>query len=126
LIWTMLLVSLALQAQTRAPAQEPAEDAQTIVRTFRPPPNGVMRCMRRLPGGTVIDTQMTCRVNSVAGPTACTFDPDDLTREERYAAVCYSRGYMFRYPNGRPATGRMVSYRMTISVPNDEPSTMAR
>jgi hypothetical protein len=86
------------------------------------PPNGVQRCLRQMRGGVSVSIRMTCRVNAIAGPSSCTYEPEDLGRAERYAAMCISRPYQFRYADGRPATGRTVTYTLHLSTdPLSEP-----
>ncbi len=107
--WLALLLLWAPQEQAAQPAVQP-----TIVRTFEPTTRGAGRCLRNLTRS--VSARITCRVNTIANPTSCTFEPETLSREERYAVECYSRAYEFRYQDGRPATGETVSFTVRLHI----------
>lgn len=108
------MFTLALMLAALLPQDGSSDQIQ---RAFKPAPNGVQRCLRGLPPGSRLEARITCEVNSAAGPSACAFDPETLTREQRYAVECYSRGYRFTYRDGRPATGRTITQNVTIVIP---------
>ncbi|WP_168044691.1 hypothetical protein [Brevundimonas alba] len=88
-------------------------EGRTIVRTFDQPSRGISRCLRDLPRGRDFAVPVSCEVNSIGGPTRCEFEPD-TSRELRYAAECASRGYKFRWEDGRPATGERVRFTVRM------------
>ncbi|HYC74268.1 hypothetical protein [Brevundimonas sp.] len=90
----------------------PGERGQ-VVKTFDPPPRGIARCLRDLPRGREFAVPILCEVNSIGGPTRCEFEPG-TPRELRYAAECASRGYDFRWENGKPATGQRVYFTVRM------------
>lgn len=110
----MWLTTVALLAALFG--QDGATERGTIVRTFDPPPRGVRRCLRDLPSNERHAIQITCEVNSIARPTRCEFDPE-TPREIRYATECVSRGYEFRWQDGRPATGEQVRFTVHLVMP---------
>ena len=95
--------------------QQPSTDTEggPLVRTYRPPINGTNRCLRNLPLDRQVPVQIACQVNSLGGPTRCTFAPG-VTREQRYAAECVARGYRFHRQNGEPATGATVRFTVRL------------
>jgi hypothetical protein len=106
--WLALLLLWTPQEPTTSSVAKPV-----IVRTFEPTNLGARRCLRDLKRD--VSARITCRVNSIATPTSCMFEPDTLTNGERYAVECYARTYRFRYEDGRPATGETVSFMVELA-----------
>jgi hypothetical protein len=112
------LVALFLAAMAPQDATAPQEEFYTdqhqrVIRTYEHPVRGTSRCLRDLPRARQVTVPITCKVNSIGGPTQCVFD-DSATREQRYATECVSRGYRFHWPDGTPATGAQVTFRVHL------------
>ena len=82
-------------------------EGRRLIRTYERPIDGTSRCLRNLPPARRVSVPITCRINSIGGPTQCTFEPG-TTREQRYAAECVSRAYRFQWEDNTPATGATV------------------
>ncbi len=97
------------------PQEQTDTEGRTLVRTYKQPISGTSRCLRNLPPDRRVSVQITCRVNSIGGPTQCTFAPE-TSREERYATECVARGYRFNWDDGRPATGARVTFTVRLTT----------
>lgn len=102
----MLLALMGQQEQTDT-------EGRALTRTYTQPRNGTGRCLRNLPPDRQVSVRITCRVNSIGGPTACTFAPE-TSQEERYATECVARGYRFTRADGTPATGSTVRFTVHL------------
>lgn len=111
-----MIALTALVLALQSPQAQTDTEGRALVRTYRNPPNGIARCLRNLPEARRYAVPITCRVNSIGGPTQCVFEPE-ASREERYAAECVSRGYRFNREDGRPATGATVRFSVRMLVP---------
>ncbi len=111
----MIVLAATLLALMGPQAQTDTE-GRHLTRTYRQPVRGIGRCLRDLPEARRVSVPITCRVNSIGGPTACVFEPD-TSREQRYAAECVSRGYRFHWADNRPATGATVRFTIHLITP---------
>lgn len=108
-----MIALAAMVLALQSPQTQTDTEGRALVRTFRNPINGTARCLRNLPEGRRFAVPITCRVNSIGGPTQCMFEPE-TSREERYAAECVSRGYRFNWEDGSPATGARVRFTVRM------------
>lgn len=109
------LLQVAPNLQTAPPEAPDVIDTPDIVARLDTRGRGLSRCLNRLEPGTRYSPTLVCRVNSIGRPADCVVESsEDLSPEQRLAAVCVFRGYEIRTRDGRPARDRRV--RMTIHL----------